>query len=255
MLSAAERTDAPQPEMNPDGASPHATRRELLAWSLATSGLFLAGGAWVAFGSTPVGPDEFASRPPFPLETIPRTLDTWKATDETQLDSLTARISGSTEHVIRSYSDELTGTNVSVLILYGPAEPVLPHSPQVCYPASGYRVLGNVADRAIEVAGQRPATFRSALFGKSGGRTVIRHSVYHSYRLDGVWAPDVADRSLPRRWAGLFKVQAWRRVHDGERTGSDEPIESFLRQLLPTLERMIAAAPATAPRQAAPVAP
>lgn len=244
MSSAADQIEA-RPDRPAAEVAPRTSRRDLLAWSLATSGFCLAGGAWRVLRSAPIGPNDLTSTPPFRLDTIPRALDGWKYVEasETQLDPMTTRITGSTDHMIRTYYDEMTGTAVSVLVLYGPAEPVLPHTPQACYPASGYRSLAGPSDHAIKLDDHRSATFRSGLFGKSGGRAVIRQLVYHSYRLDGVWSPDVTDRSLPRRWAGLFKVQVQRRVLDGERTDGEDPIESFLRQLLPELEKMIAAAP------------
>lgn len=240
MTTATARTDV-QTERNAHAATPPGSRRELLAWSLATSAICLASGAWRVLLSAPIRPSDLTVVAPFDLDEIPRELSGWIGSGESQLDPVTMRITGATDHLIRSYYDEITGTSLSVLILYGPAEPVLPHTPQVCYPASGYRSLNPAVDRTIELGDGRSAAFRAAIFGRSGGRATIRQSVYHSYRLDGVWSPDVTDRSLPRRWAGIFKVQIQRQVLEGERTDGDEPIESFLRQLLPAMERMIAA--------------
>ena len=221
---------------------PHVTRRGLLAWGLATSGLLLGSGALRLAMSGTGRPGDVKAVCPFPLESIPRTFDNWTYVpkSETHLDPLTVRTTGSTDHVIRGYYDEVTGTMLSVLILYGPAEPVLPHTPQVCYPSSGYRSTGEPVDRPIDIGDRPKAIFRSAGFAKSGGRVVIRQSVYHSFRFGGAWSPIVTDRSLPRRREGLFKVQIERRVQSGERLDGDEPIESFLKRLLPAMEQMIA---------------
>ena len=224
------------------GLSRAPSRRGFLAWSVAASGLLVGGGTLRVAGSASKRPEELSVLPPFPLATIPRSLDGWVSLgNETQLDPITTRITGSTDVITRIYQEELTGTALSVLVLYGPAEPVLPHTPQVCYPASGYRSVIDAVDRTIRIDDQLNAVFRTGLFSKSGGRSVLQQLVYHSYRLDGVWSPSVSDRSLPRRRAGLFKVQIQRRVHDGERMDGEEPIEAFLRQLVPTVERMVAA--------------
>lgn len=185
-------------------------------------------------------------RSPFPLGQIPRSFGDWKVVEgsETVLDPLTTRITGSTDHIIRTYSDQLTGVALSVLILYGPAEPVLPHNPQICYPASGFRSVGDTIDRGIEVAPGRDASFRSAVFGKSGGRLMIQQAVYHSYLYDGTWSPSINDRKIPRHKSGIFKVQIQRRVAEGESRGNDEPIESFIKALVPVIESMIRAADA-----------
>lgn len=243
MSTATARLDDRLVRSDP-GDSSRPSRRDLLAWTLGTGGLLIGGGFLRVFGSAAVRPEDLTAACPFPLEEIPRELDAWKYVDgsETHLDQPTTRITGSTDHVIRNYYDEMTGTALSVLVLYGPAEPVLPHSPQICYPASGFRSLVDPVDRTIRIDDQLSAVFRAAVFVKPGGRLIVRQSVYHSYRLDGVWSPSVSDRSLPRRRAGLFKVQIQRRVLDGERTDGDEPIESFLRHLVPKLESMIATA-------------
>ena len=72
-----------------------------------------------------------------------------------RLDELTLRITGGTAHTIRTYSNEMTGVTLTVLVLYGPAEPVLPHTPQVCYPSSGFE-LGNSPRHADDRLLARP---------------------------------------------------------------------------------------------------
>ena len=177
---------------------------------------------------------------PFPLKTIPTEIDGWRMVEasETQLDPLTTRTTGSTDHVIRSYFDETTGVMLSVLVLYGPAEPIMPHVPQVCYPASGFRITGETIDHHLPISDGLNATARSSVFSKSGGRAVLNQAVYHTYRVDDEWTPILAGRRLSNRNTGIFKIQIHRRVFDGERLGVDEPIESFLKKLIPVLEQM-----------------
>lgn len=196
---------------------------------------------------------------PFPLSTIPRVIDGWRVVDgsETMLDPLTTRITGSTDHMIRSYFDEMTGVTLSVLVLFGPAEPVLPHTPQVCYPASGFRQVGEPVDHTLKINDLVNVVARSSVFTKTGGRVPLSQAVYHTYRADGVWSPTVNERTLSHRDTGIFKVQIQRRVIEGERIGSDEPIESFLRKLIPVIETMTAASRARSnpPTPAGPVTP
>jgi hypothetical protein len=168
---------------------------------------------------------------------------------ERHLDELTMRITGGSDHTIRSYANELTGVIVTVLVLYGPAEPVLPHTPQVCYPASGYSPGDFPASRMISYSlGQdaqgRPiegqADFLSASFSKPNGRQVLREAVYHSYRLDGQWSYAIGvGRKFPRRNPGIFKVQIQRLVAEGERLDKGDPMEHFLKVFLSELEAEI----------------
>ena len=78
---------------------------------------------------------------PFPLAELPRTAATWQASEgsDVQLDLDVARIAGSSDHIVRSYLDEKTGEQASVLLLYGLAAGVFGHTPEVCYPAAGYQ--------------------------------------------------------------------------------------------------------------------
>jgi len=187
---------------------------------------------------------------PFPLKTLPLEFTGWKATDEGEksLDPLTLRITGASDHITRTYVDELTGVTLQVLVLFGPAEPVLPHTPQVCYPACGFVPTEDSSHRTVTMADGQKAVFQSAVFAKAGGRSVVREVAYHSFRLEGPWSPDIAQgRKFPRRNPGVFKVQVQRRVVDGERRDRDDPVEHFLAELLPEIDRRVAQGRASKP--------
>jgi Protein of unknown function (DUF3485) len=191
---------------------------------------------------------------PFPLESIPRTLGAWKLKENAglKLDPQTMRITGGSDHVLRTYVDELTGVSLVVLVLFGPAAPVLPHIPEVCYPSSGYSANLDPSTVAIRYRAGDPsgreveheALFRSGIYEKAGGLTTLREESYHSFRLEGNWSPDVGSgKKLPRRSPGVFKVQVQRLMAPVERRGKDDPIEQFLGVLIPEIERRIAEGP------------
>ena len=214
----------------------------VLIWGLVASLLLVGSGVVRAVQSSQYAAErDYLVECPFPLSKIPRAIDGWHVLEgsETVLDPLTTRITGSTDHVIRTYVDDMTGVMLSVLVLFGPAEPVLPHTPEICYPSSGFVASGGPIERDIEINDRETATFRSSIFVKSGGRSTIRQMVYHSFLLDGPWSPSVATRKFARKNPGIFKVQIQRRVNEGEKQDADEPIEDFVKKLLPTLEKMI----------------
>jgi hypothetical protein len=85
--------------------------------------------------------------------------------------------------------------------------------------------------------------FRSTIYAKSGGRTMLREGVYYSFRLEGQWSPHAGSgRKFPRRNPSVFKVQVQRRMADGEKIGPNDPIEQFLALLVPAIEREIRSA-------------
>jgi hypothetical protein len=182
---------------------------------------------------------------PFNLDDIPQQIAHWK-NDPTQvqkLDDKTVQITGSTNHLVRTYIDELTGVRFSLLVLYGPAEPVLPHTPEVCYPATGYALDGSIEYQDVPFGEGKFAQFRSATYSRPGTLLTERARVYYSFRLDGRWSPDVAyGMKFHRSNPGLFKVQIQRQMKEGERPGKNEPIEKFLSYLIPDIERRIAQA-------------
>ena len=226
------------------------SRGKVLVWCLAATAVLLTSGLVRAVQSRRYQEDKsVVIECPFPLKELPRTLGNWHIVprSETVLDPLTTRITGSTDHMLTSYYDGLTGVTLSVLVLYGPAEPVMPHTPQVCYPSSGFQAVGETVDRSIKISDKETATFRSSVFAKSGGRQVLRNAVYHSFLLDGTWSPAFASRKFARINPGIFNVQIQRRVIDGEKRGDVEPIEDFVQQLLPAIEQKIASASAHQP--------
>jgi len=195
---------------------------------------------------------------PFPLKSIPTTLGAWKLVGggERSLDKLTMRITGGTDYILRNYVDEMTGVSLVVLVLFGPAEPVIPHTPEVCYPASGFALADEVSDRVIQAEGGTSGRFRSAVYARSGGPSTLPEEGYHSFRLEGRWSPDVGSgRKFPRRNPSVFKVQVQRRVAEGERRDRDDPIEQFLSHLVGAIERGIASAEKSGPTSAGGVGP
>jgi hypothetical protein len=192
---------------------------------------------------------------PINLDQLPETFgDDWKSVkgEDRKLDDQTMRITGGTAYKIRTYANDLTGVLVTILILFGPAEPVLPHTPQICYPSSGFAPDDPSTLRTIEfpIGTAKPgeattarATFLAETYAKPNGRQMLREAVYHSFRLDGEWSPFVGQgRKFPRRNPGIFKVQIHRLVAERESVGPGDPIEQFLQKFLSELEVEIQAA-------------
>jgi hypothetical protein len=255
-------TPAADPVSKPAETAPAAPRRRGTSLIWAAVACVLLGSSAVVRGLQESRHKDEASYHetcPFPLEQIPADLGIWKmvSAGDQKLDQDTMRITGGTDHILRTYVDKLTGVKLVVLLLFGPVEPVIPHTPEACYPANGFSNAMDATNRDIkytnkDASGQdheAKATFRSAVYQKSGGRGMVREGVYHSFRLEGRWSPNVgAGRKFPRRNPGVFKIQVQRMVADGERRADEknivDPIEQFLGALIPEIEREISAAPA-----------
>jgi EpsI family protein len=175
---------------------------------------------------------------PFPLREIPYVLGTWRSLEGTEatLDPEIARIAGSSDHVIRAYVDDKTGERVTVLLLYGPSQAVWAHTPEVCYPASGFTTV--IPSREIQVPledSARTAAFREALYGKTRGGLTELSEVYYSFFNAGVWRSDMSGQWKQFRYhPGMFKIQIERRVKTPQL--GDSPAKGLLALLVREIE-------------------
>jgi Protein of unknown function (DUF3485) len=185
----------------------------------------------------------------FPLAKLPRDLGAgsikeWHALPDTEavLDPQIARVAGSVDSLVRVYRDDLTGVAVTVLVLYGRAETITRHTPQVCYPSAGYGLVdgGEVISVPTNTgAGGVPAAFLGLVFAKKGGMG-DREEVYYSFRHEDQWTPGVEGNWRALRYSpGAFKIQVQRKVTDTEYRHLDNPSSRFLSVLMPTLEGLV----------------
>jgi Protein of unknown function (DUF3485) len=185
---------------------------------------------------------------PFPLAELPKVLGRWHCDEnsEAQLEPEIARIAGSSDHIIRNYTDNVTGESVSVLILYGLGQNVSFHSPEACYPAAGYTQAENgaLADYNLKIPGMdKVARYRGGYFAKRrGGFTQFNEAAY-SFRHSGEWVPDgrVLWKSF-RYQPGMFKVQIGRVVSDFnlEKSTSVALLGEFMREIENRLDQIAA---------------
>lgn len=225
------------------------------SWMLLACVVLAASGAARAIQQQQIARAKSVFEPcPFPLADMPLRFGDWESQpdDVEVLDDQTIRITGSTDRIVRRYVNKYIGVQITALVLYGPAEPVIPHTPDVCFPANGYGQDGPVTYAEVAV-GKQKVPFRTAAYTKSAGGKKDRVRSYYSFRLnDGGWSPDVGGgKQFYRSNPGVFKVQIQRKMSDGERAiiardGSKggagiEPIEDFLVLMLDNLEERIAA--------------
>jgi hypothetical protein len=188
---------------------------------------------------------------PFPLKDIPNLLGTWRSLEgaETVLDPEIAKLAGSTDHILRTYADDKTGEQVKVLVLYGPADAVWGHTPEICYPASGYKAVGSPREVQIPIEGEgskRSAAFRESLYGKSLGGATTLQEVYYSFRNAGEWRSEMESQWKKFRYfPGMFKIQVERLVKSAQL--ADSPAQSLLASLVEEIEKRSAPASAAAP--------
>ncbi|WP_168222336.1 exosortase C-terminal domain/associated protein EpsI [Aquisphaera giovannonii] len=172
--------------------------------------------------------------PPFALSEFPLQIGTWQAKpgSEQPLEPEIARIAGASDHVIRTYVDSSTGNTADVMIIYGLAAGVWPHTPEICYPASGLAARSEAELVEVPLPGSpgQSATFRRQVFGRGGDQ----REVYYSFRNAGQWAVDMESRWKSFRYhPGMFKIQV-QHPYSGDNGG--RAIEALLAKIADAID-------------------
>ncbi|WZO99019.1 exosortase-associated EpsI family protein [Isosphaeraceae bacterium EP7] len=183
---------------------------------------------------------------PFSLKKIPAKLGDWEILEngEALLDPRIIQIAGASDYVLRSYINKKNGVTVTALVLSGPAEAVIAHIPEVCYPANGYRPSDMPDIANIKVDNDHNAQFRSLAYAKGGsiGEPPFKEEVFYSFLFKGNWNPFPASFSrITKRSPWVIKIQAQRRIGASENREIDNPSQDFLAKLLPEVEALIKA--------------
>jgi hypothetical protein len=173
---------------------------------------------------------------PFPIAQLPRAMGTWRAAEgsEIHLDPEVALFAGASDHIVRDYIDEKTGERACALVLYGLGHQVSPHTPDICYPAAGYRLVKGPIDHSITVDGVNgPVRYRWAIYTKRVGRISRYEETYCTFLHRGDWLPETATSrwKMFRYDPGLFKVQIARTV-SGLSEGGKGPCEDLLKEIV-----------------------
>ncbi len=184
-----------------------------------------------------------SEKSPFPLAEFPKTLGGWQVVEgsDGQLEPEIARLAGSSDNMMRAYTNPQTGETVSVMILYGLAQRVFGHNPEICYPAAGYQANPS-PEKDVTIAtpdGKVKALFYKQQFSKRKSGIGIEQEVYHSYRNAGLWQPDMAKNWKAFRYhPGMFKVQVQRQLIGGGNDRGD--VLKLLGQIVQEIEKRLA---------------
>lgn len=251
-MSAADvSTPPPMPGPAPD-PTPAARPRGRLgaaAWGRVAlaCGLLLGSAAVRAWQARRIEGELQAGRqrPRFDLKAIPMQLGRWQG-KATEIDPQIARNTGADQIVTRRYVNQDTGATVDVIMLYGPAAEVYLHAPEICYPAAGFSPAGGPDDRAVS-AGPYSGVFRELVYSKGEGAQVELQEVYYAWWYNGLWTPQVGKQKYFERIPGMYKLHLARRTTAAEKRDVGNPCEALIREVLPEIERRMAAAQSPTP--------
>jgi hypothetical protein len=135
----------------------------------------------------------------------------------------------------RRYSSKNLGQTIVVSITSGPPGAVSTHTPDVCYPGSGYRTVREPKKETLSLPNGGTASYWVAEYEKKTATTVERHRIRWAWSADGNWDVPKLPRLAYLRQPELYKIYVVTPVveSEGERAEAENPaIQAFLTQTL-----------------------
>jgi hypothetical protein len=172
------------------------------------------------------------------LEQIPMRLGDW----EGQSLELNSRETRDYSGVLyRRYVNTQTGVTVAVVLVAGHPKDVSIHSPDYCYPASGFDRT-TWAPCAVTFDKQAPpAQFKTALLTKTQASGQMHVRVLWSWYASGTWSVPNDPRWTFTREPQLYKLHVVRETSSGSEAIDGDPCLDLLRQLLASFQERVAA--------------
>jgi uncharacterized protein DUF3485 len=183
------------------------------------------------------------------LSMVPKEVGDWQG-DDMPVDENVQKTAGAIGAVSRSYRNSRTGEKVDLWLIVGHARDVAFHTPDICYPASGFEARSKENSLyPMVISGLPDAPFWTNTFYRENeltGRRLIRvfWSWYNpeSSANEGkvVWeAPGNA------RWAfgnarALYKMYFTSEMHDPMETAEQSSCLRFAREFMPEVDKALA---------------
>jgi hypothetical protein len=163
------------------------------------------------------------------LDQIPMRLGDWEA-DTLELNAREAKHYSGV--VYRRYTNTQTGVSVAVVLVSGRPGPVCIHSPDYCYPASGFTPTTWTPFEVNFDKTLVPAQFKTALLTRThaGGQTHVR--VLWSWYANGAWSVPDDPRWKFAHHPSLYKIHIVRETSTSNETLDNDPCLDLVRQLL-----------------------
>lgn len=198
-------------------------------------GAGLVHGAWTNRWGVPPALAELAGR----IKALPRSLGDWKAGEDRELGPRELAMTGAAGYISRTYTNPDKGLAVSVLLLSGLPGDISTHTPDACYPGTGY-TLGE-HEFYVRKYGDpaQSAQFRTAIATK-GGANPSTLRIFWAWRGSKGWSAPEEPRWTFAAEPSLTKLYLVREIGGARADPKNDPCNEFMALLLPELDRLIA---------------
>lgn len=183
------------------------------------------------------------------LEMVPKSFGDWQSEDK-PVDPLVQKSAGAKGVAIsRDYRNTRTGEKVGLWLIVGHARDIAFHTPDVCYPASGFETRSRENSLYPMVVQGLPDTpFLTNTFFKEdqvSGRTLIRvfWTWFNPEEKDNegkvVWEAPTNARWRFGNTRALYKMYFTSDMHDQMETAEQSACLHFARDFLPVIDKIL----------------
>jgi hypothetical protein len=178
------------------------------------------------------------------LAQVPPTVGEWEGVErEVPADDVVA--GDIRAYLRRDYVHRPTGKTVSVVVVVGEPGPIVVHTPNLCYPRSGFEQFSPQEREVLEVEGPvgRVEMWRAGY--RSPGLIPVQQRVRWCWTATGPWRAPTNPRLAFAGYPALYKFYTVQQVAEGDDPSQDASLD-FLRHFLPQLHERLFAPPAPA---------
>jgi Protein of unknown function (DUF3485) len=178
------------------------------------------------------------------LKNVPEDIGEWHGEDLPVEDQV-KKTAGAKGYVSRRYTNAITGESVTIWLIVGHSKDVMRHTPDICYPSSGFTTRAPENSlQSFVFDGKNMGDFYTNTFVKEDGlgRQLIRvFWAWYKPNEEGTieWkAPKIV------RWEfgnarSLFKLYFTSNMHDFRETTEESPCMKFAKVFLPVVDKAL----------------
>jgi hypothetical protein len=172
---------------------------------------------------------------------LPESIGPWRLEASERVDDTALRMLECRGYQSRQYAHDTTGEKVNLLLLVGPAGPLVAHTPEICYASTDFQVFGKTRVESVRGSGAQADTFGLVAL-RSKSLNWQNQLVYYAWRpYHGHWQAPQSPRITLGGQPMLYKLQLSVSAPD---LGAPAPAESnaaerFLADCLPVLDGIL----------------
>lgn len=175
------------------------------------------------------------------FENVRKDIGEWKGQD-LPVDEIVRNTAGAVNYVSRRYTNVRTNKSVVLWLIVGHSRDIWRHTPDICYPSSGFRQAGSTIGHVVELDNGKEARFYTAKFEKEDQVSRNTERVFWAFN-----HPDKNKWDAPTegaRWhygmsRALYKLYFTAAVQPDESTIEDSVALDFAEVMLPEIDKAL----------------